>query len=458
MRNKKIFIILLSLLLSLVFAAPAFAQGPDGAQVVFGNNLEVTNETTLNRDVVVFGGMVLVDETSQINGDMAVFGGNVDIQGVVDGDMIVFGGNVSVSGTIDGDVGLVGGNINLGETAVVKGDIGLVGGQPNVAEGAVIEGEIRGPNQFDFEYGPGHRNDEVDGPAAPPIPPVPPVPDFPQSGSGFLGLLGRIVSDTVWTISLLVTLGVITWVVAAFMPEQMMNARQTILESAPLSFGVGLISWLVAAVSFALILTICLAFVPVVALAVLGIATLFGWIVVGQMVGERLLVASGQSQPNFILASIVGVWVLTVVTNMPIIGQIPCIGWLLGLAGFLAGLVISLTGLGAVLLTRFGTRPYAPATYPYSSRGPSYSPGGGGRRVRWAEPAPDVSVEERVSSEDELRAKIKAALDDADKAAPEPAEAAGETEPDEDNAPGETPKKRGRRKKSDDAPEEKPEE
>ena len=180
---KKISIIVTSLIITLVFASPALAQGPGGAEVVFGNDLRVENETTLNRDVVVFGGRLILDNTSKIKGDVAVFGGNVDIQGTLDGDLVVFGGNVNVTGTVDGDMGLVGGNAKLGETAVVKGDIGLVGGQPEIAEGAVVEGEIRGPNRFDFEYGSGKHDDDE----GPPVPPAPPMRDFPRDGFGVSG-------------------------------------------------------------------------------------------------------------------------------------------------------------------------------------------------------------------------------------------------------------------------------
>lgn len=468
--KKNILSTMLSLLLLLVFATPVFAQGPSGAQVVFGNNLDVENETTLNRDVVVFGGQVFVDETSKINGDMAVFGGNVDIQGAIDGDTIVFGGYVTVDGTIDGDIGLVGGNISLGETAVVKGDIGLVGGQPDIAEGAVVEGEIRGPNQFEYEYGDQRSDDDGGFIPTPPAPPV--APDFPF-GNGFSPFrwISNVVSDIFWNISLLVTLGLISWLVAAFMPEQMLNVRNTVTGAGPLSFGVGFLSSVVTAVSVLLVFTICLAFVPAAAALVIGVAALFGWIVIGQIIGERLLVASGVPYPNFIVSSIIGVAVLTLVTNMPVIGQIPCIGFLLSLVGSIVGLIVVFTGIGAVLLTRFGTRSYASGSgYSYgggSGGGASPSPTGGSR-VRWTDPAPDVSEEEPTSSEAELNAKIKAALAEADQAAKadapadaKPEEEAPEDEetPEDETPPAEEkPKKRSARRKKpkDDTPDEDP--
>jgi hypothetical protein len=230
------------------------------------------------------------------------------------------------------------------------------------------------------------------------------------------------------------------------MPEQMLNVRQTVLESAPLSFGLGLITSIVALVAIPLavllLATFCLAIIPIAAYLLLGIAALFGWIVVGQIIGERLLAVSGRTQPDFIFSSLVGMSVLILLAKMPVIGQIPCIGFLLNLFGSIVFFVVVLTGLGAVLLTRFGTRLYpAPAYGSPGSAGPAASsPISSGPRVRWTGPEPQVSEEDRAASEAELNARIKAALAEADNLAKKVRESAaavsGEpveyTEPDQD--------------------------
>jgi hypothetical protein len=446
--KRKIIALFITLMVSLMLATPAFAQGPsDAGRVVFGEDFTLKAEETINGDLVVFGGNVTTETSSTIDGSLVVFGGNAEINGDVDGDMVVFGGNVEVNGTVDGDMGAIGGNVKLGENAVIEGDLGLVGGRVDRAEGAVIEGDVQNVNQFDYDFNPG-RDDEhgFNGPVTPPF--------ISSPISSFFSWVGRIVSDIFWTISLLIVLSLITWLVAAFMPEQMMNVRHTIETSLPLSFGVGLVSSIVTAVSFVLVLTICLAFVPIIAAIVLGIATLFGWIVMGHLIGERLLVASGRPQPELIVSSIFGVCVLTVISNMPVIGQIPFIGWLFGFLGFVLGLIISTIGLGAVLLTRFGNRSYNSGSSSYSYGG-GMSPGGSSR-VRWTEPPPEVSDEDEPSSEEELNAKIKAALAEADQ---EEVEAQVE-DSDEVGEAEEKPKKKRakRRKKPKDEPDEGPEE
>lgn len=440
--KRRILFIVIALIIPLIFATPAFAQGPDG-KVVFGESFTLEAEKTLDGDLVVLGGSVTTKESSEIDGDMVVFGGNANIEGDVDGDMVVFGGNVNVNGTVDGDIGAIGGNVSLGESAVVKGDIGLVGGHVNRAEGAVVEGDVQGLNEFDYDFG-GDSDDDKSGGV---VPPVAPPPNFPGSSTrvpSFFSFIGRLVSDIVETIALLVILGLITWLVATFMPEQMIRVRDTLTSAPPLSFGVGFVSSVVTGFSFLLILTICLAFVPLLAVLLIGIAALLGWIVIGQIIGERLLVSSGRPMPGLIVSAIVGVVVLTVVTNMPVIGEIPFLGVLFSLVGSVVGIVVAFTGIGAVLLTRFGTRPYAGATA--SSYGGNPSSPSRGMRVRWTEPAPDVSEEDAPSSEEELNAKIKAALVEADKAAE-----AQESEDDDEEKPK---KPKPRRKKPDDEPEE----
>ena len=418
--NRKILISILSLILLFIFTPPALAQGPEGAQVVFGSNFVVESEQTLNRDLVVFGGNVTIEESGRVEGDVVVFGGS-----------------------------------------------------PHIANGAVIRGEIQSLTNFGYDYDDRRwdNDDDDDGDRlASPVPPVAPdapvAPERPErprpprdfyrsDEPSFFGWIGRIVGDIVGTIFSLMILGIITWLVAAFLPEQMANVREVVLKSTAASFGVGLITLLAAIVAiplaFLLVITICLALAPIAAYLVLGAAALFGWIVIGQIVGERLLAASDRPNTSFIFSSIVGVSVLTIVAKMPVISLIPCIGFLFGLIGSVVGIVAGLTGLGAVLLTRFGTRPYpAPASYYTGPGRPSSSPFGGGPRVRWTD-EPEVSEEEASASEAELNARIKAALAEADRPTPE-AEPPAAPEPDENPEPEDEPDqdqpKRSRRPRS----------
>jgi len=388
--KHKFLVIALTLILLLTFAAPAFAQGPVGDQVIFGRNLTLKAEETIQGNVIVFGGNV-----------------NLPASAKIDGDLVVFGGNAGIDGTVTGDIGMIGGNITLGETAVVQGDIGLVGGRSNVTEGAKVNGRIENLTEFGRDYGDYYDDDEWHG-VAPPVPPVFDGADF--NTPGWSHRFFDFVTDIVSAIALLVVLGLISWLVATFMPEQIDSVSNTVIESAPISFGVGLLTAVVAAVmlipSLLLIITICLALIPIAGYVLLGVAGLFGWIVIGQIVGYRLLVATGQYAPNFAFSTMVGVIVLTLMANMPVLGSIPCLGFIFNLIGFLVLVLAGLTGLGAVILTRFGTRPY-PAPFSYTPRGSSASP----PVEPWRASEPDSYTSR---TEAELKAKIKAALAEAD--------------------------------------------
>jgi hypothetical protein len=204
------------------------------------------------------------------------------------------------------------------------------------------------------------------------------------------------------------------------MPEQMKVTGDALVESTAASFGVGLLTTVLAIViGIVLLITICLAFIPPLAFILLGIATLFGWIVAGQLIGERLLTASGRPYPSLVGSTVLGVLVLTFVAKMPVIELVPCLGWMLGALGFLLGIIVANAGLGAVILTRFGTRPYSATSSTFQ-----YSPSPAPAPATEADlPRPKRRSSPLDRSEAELRAKIKAALAEADAAeAPRPEE------------------------------------
>jgi cytoskeletal protein CcmA (bactofilin family) len=440
--KHKFLTITLSVILSLFFATPVLAQGPNGDQVIFGQNFTLQAEEKIRGDVVVFGGNVTIHKGGEI-----------------DGDLVVFGGNTEIDGTVTGDIGMIGGNIELGETAVVEGDIGLLGGEIERAEGAVVKGRVQDLSRWSFgddeafsippivpsPSGEAEVEGESETGPVPPVPtvapvePVPPVPPIrPVRGdhdpfdwaNRVFDFFGYVIGNVVF----LVALAAVSWLVAAFMPEQMKVTGDTLAEAAPLSFGLGLLTAVLAAViGPVLLITICLAFIPILGYILLGIAVLFGWIVIGQIIGERLLIATGQPYPNFVGSTVLGVMVLTLVANMPIIELVPCLGWILSALGALLGIVVSLAGLGAVILTRFGTRPYPSpsSTFPY---GPSPAP----VSTPDDDDPPSAALSPLERSEAELRAKIKATLAEADAAETGPQEETSVEEKPEESLAGAT--------------------
>jgi len=79
---------------------------------------------------------------------------------------------------------------------------------------------------------------------------------------------------------------------------------------------------------------------------VLFCAWILGTVAIGQEVGTRLMRAFNQTwQP--ILATALGTFLFMLVSSA--LGLIPCAGWLFNL-------ILTLVAIGAVMMTRFGTR------------------------------------------------------------------------------------------------------
>jgi len=79
----------------------------------------------------------------------------------------------------------------------------------------------------------------------------------------------------------------------------------------------------------------------------LMVALTYGWIALGYEIGKRLFGSKSNLSPALIAG--LGTVILSVVGR--VVWSIPCIGWLLAST-------LSMFGLGAIILTRIGTRDY----------------------------------------------------------------------------------------------------
>jgi energy-coupling factor transporter transmembrane protein EcfT len=113
-----------------------------------------------------------------------------------------------------------------------------------------------------------------------------------------------------------------------------------------------------------LAITICLSPVSLIGGALLAIAWAFGLIAIGTEVGKRLAEIFKQEWAIAVEAAL-GTFILILVFNGAAL--IPCVGWLLRA-------VVGIVGLGAVLLTRFGTQDYPPALPAQGSAGAPPTP------------------------------------------------------------------------------------
>ena len=335
---KKLLNATLLVILMLSLATPVFAQDGDRqpGQVIFGNDRFLEPGDIIEGDLVIFGGDLRMADGSRIEGDAVVFGGRAEIDGEIEGDLAVIGGDT-----------------RLGSTARIEGDVASIGGQASVDDEAYVRGEIIETNEFDFGQ----------------IPPtffrgVPPPPDF-EVGARYepLNLFFRIVTGFAKGLVVALVIAGIGLLVVLFLPEHTRTVGQAIHQATPTSFGVGLLTFVVGVTAMILLfITCCLIPVGLLLALALVLATLYGWIVVGYLLGVRIIraIQTDSGEPSPTVSALVGIFLVTLIQQgLMALSNIPCLGFFFWLMGAALWLFVASTGLGAVVLTRFGTRPYA---------------------------------------------------------------------------------------------------
>jgi hypothetical protein len=305
------------LIVLLAFAAPmpAFASESSDGRVVLGGTYRLESGDVLDGDLAIIGGAAYLEEESHVTGSVLVLGGNLDVYGQIDGDVII-----------------VGGNTNLGPAALIRGDVATLGGNLN-ANDAQIEGDLISGSDFVIPFDFENFEFEFDQ-----------LPVFAMPNIG-MSIEARVLSYLF--MSFLMT--AIAVIVVVFWPKNIRTTAEVVAKQLVASGGMGLLTlFVVMPVLTLLIITICLIPVSLFGFLIFGLAWAFGVVALGYQVGERLEKALNQDfQP--VLSAGLGTLVLSLVIGG--IGFVPCVG-------FLLSMLVGAFGLGAALLTRFGTRSY----------------------------------------------------------------------------------------------------
>jgi hypothetical protein len=298
--------------------------------------------------VVIWNEDYTLGEGEQLDGDLIVFSGDATLEtgSRVTGSVIIWNGSAEVAGTIEGDLVVSGGDIHLDDSAQVEGDVvcswncDLEQEEGSRVDGGVIEGiPLRGL----------HFERLRDAPVR-----------IPSLRSVWTSSTGQVLDWTLRAMRRVITVLVVAAVgglVALIWPHQTTQIGRTVIEAPWPSFGIGLLTVVAAtALIIALALTICLSPAAALVALALGAAGLFGWIGVGAQVGERLLKALNVHEIAPLWAAGLGTLLITLV------GVGLSVAFCLALLGWLVILVLGCLGLGAVVLTRFGTMAYVPST------------------------------------------------------------------------------------------------
>lgn len=294
----------------------------------------VTVKGTVTGDCASFGGPLVVE--GECRGEAASFGGPVRISGKIGGDLASFGGPVDLSGTAGGTVALFGGDLTVRSSATIGGGVSIFGGQLIQESGAKISGEVHNFNSplmgamvpgmalATLRAARGAKQDNA-----------------PRKAliSGFL-----------------VGLCLLPFLLTLFFPKQV----EAVAASASADFwraiGIGLIieMAIVPATVALAVSVIGIPFIPV-AYAALAAAFIMGLGAFFLLMARRVCLNHGKPEPSTISA--VG-YAGAATAGISIAGGlIPIVGGILGLALFLTLCCGMTLGLGAVWLTRFGTRP-----------------------------------------------------------------------------------------------------
>jgi cytoskeletal protein CcmA (bactofilin family) len=326
MKNLTRILLLLLLLTAVLIPSTVSASGLDDDKVVFGGSFTLKNNETLNGDLVVFSGNITLEESSTVNGDIVILGGNAICNGTVNGNLVALGGQVQ-----------------LQEFAHINGDLTVFGSSFDKASTAYITGNIVTQENMPFSFNLPDKVGLFEG-------------GFPSLRS----LQHPFVSASWFLFRLLIWTG-LAILIALFIQDQAPVINRTAFHEPFLSIAVGLGVVLISPlVLLALIITILLSPVSLLGILAMIAAWAVGLVAISIEAGRKLAEAVHQSWPVPVLAG-AGMFFITLIFNG--FNQIvPCVGWL---PKFILGSWV----IGAVILTRFGTREYpesSPAARPAS--------------------------------------------------------------------------------------------
>ncbi len=312
MKLSKPFIGLVMIILVLALALPARAVAAVPGMLILGDTYTLASGELLDENLTILGGNVVIEQDA-----------------TVDGDILLLGGTLRMDGIVEGDISAAGGVLELGETAQVKGDISTAGASLRQAEGAQINGKII------TETG------ET-------------VSNLRSRGLNLPALVNQVLTPLAFLVRVLV-MAALAVLAVMFLPQPVERVAQTLVSQPVLSGGMGILTIIVFPLAF-ILTVVSILFIPLglLGLLTLGILYLYGLIAVGYEVGRRI---AAMFHWDWAAPVIAGVGTLAISLVLGGLGQIPCLGWLISF-------LVWHWGLGAVILTRFGTQPYVEGGFP----------------------------------------------------------------------------------------------
>ena len=292
-------------------------------------------------DKVIFGGTYTLESGQSLDGNLVIFGGAVttEADSTVNGDVVLIGGVAEVSGTVNGNMVGMGGVVTLTDTAVVNGDLVTFGAAFNRADGARVTGQVVDGNAvpFEFEIPPG-----ID------VPPTPPT--VPNIVTGVFTDVFRFFTGIVQFFFVGLMLMLMALLIVLFFADPVDRIANAAVTQPLITGAAGFLTTFLAPLALiALTITLILSPLAIVAFLILVVAWLVGWVALGLEIGRRIIGLFNAEWAPAITAAL-GTFILFLVFGS-MSAIIPCVG-------AIPGFFIGMWGLGAVIMTRFGSQNY----------------------------------------------------------------------------------------------------
>ena len=305
-------LILAILVITLVWPVSAQAKGLFDDKVIFGGTFTLYTDETLNGNLVVFGGTITLEADSTVNGDVVLIGGTVTANGVVNGNLVGVGGSVS-----------------LEETAQIFGDLVTVGATLNQREGAQITGQVLQEMPAPFQFS------------------VPTETKFTDDiFRRRTSIVANPLLEGVWFFFRIFIWAAVAVLLVLFFSKETDRVARAAFAQPVITGGAGVLSFFVVLILVMTIIGIPVAFV---ALILMGVAWLIGWVALGLEVGRRIAKMLNQIWAPAVAAGVGTLILYFVLGGFSLL--IPCVGWI-------PKTMVGIWGLGAALVTYFGTREY----------------------------------------------------------------------------------------------------
>jgi len=366
-----------------IMAAALFAWLPlqaAAADLRQGNDVTVGPGETVNDDIYVGAGTISINGTvngsviagggtitvaGNITRDLILGGGTINVTGKVGGSIIAAGGNLTINGPVAQDVVVTGGMIDVGAGGTIGRDLVVAGGNATVSAPVVrrvqvtagsltlrnrVGGDVRGRVDRlkldgaqiggNLDYTSNNTVELVNGArVAGTTTRHTPTDRGADTGNGFLGWLRALVG--IFALGLL-----LIFLLPGVSTRAIDLERAQPWASAGIGAAILVITPIVALIVFIVGIFIGGWWLGLLLIPLWILALAIGYVVSAFLLGRLIFARLGWGRYHDAFALLGGLFVLTVV------GLIPVIGWLVGL-------VAVIVGVGALALVLTWMRPAA---------------------------------------------------------------------------------------------------